>query len=452
MVKLNEFVKKFDGTILILGLVLIAVLVSGITNAFACVGNDCEPRNIGNVKDCGTGNVGDILVHSGQVEGKDKNDIGIWTDPKSIPELKGEKGDKGDKGDNGLDFDPAEIIRLDNRINSETTNRINTDNMLYTKTQNLADYVDYVSDLNYDEHLEMNTNITNNAKEIKKVDTESKIRDTILTDNLNDEIMTREATDNFLEWSISNTNTALSLETTRAVTAESNLQTNIDTAVGNSKTRDLLLEKSIKTETTNRQTADTILQNNINSEVSRATNAESVLQTNISNVNSNSINRDSVLQNNINAEATTRSNADNNLQNNINITDNNSQIRDNKLQTNINSTNSRIDDVSNRVSKLEATQYIVKTELRFIREKHLEVGVYAEYNAGRNVCSEVGLNVVIPIGNSYLDRENKKINSRLDRLEQKVGGATIIERTLDKKGKVRSISITQGQLAVNGEF
>jgi cell division septum initiation protein DivIVA len=62
------------------------------------------------------------------------------------------------------------------------------------------------------------------------------------------------------------------------------------------------------------------------------------------------------------------------------------------------------------------------------------------------------VNIVIPIGNSYLDRENKKINTRLDRLEQKVGGATIIERTIDKKGVVRSISISQGQLAVSGEF
>jgi hypothetical protein len=130
----------------------------------------------------------------------------------------------------------------------------------------------------------------------------------------------------------------------------------------------------------------------------------------------------------------------------------NLQTTDNTLQNNINSANSRIDNVSNRVSKLERTQYVVKTELKFIREKHLEVGVYAEYNAGRNVCSEVGLNIVIPIGDSYLDRENKKINSRLDRLESKVGGMTIIERTIDKKGVVRSISISQGQLAVNGEF
>jgi tetrahydromethanopterin S-methyltransferase subunit G len=143
---------------------------------------------------------------------------------------------------------------------------------------------------------------------------------------------------------------------------------------------------------------------------------------------------------------------DNNLQNNVDVVNNNSVGRDINLQNNINSVNNRVDNVEHRVSALEKTQYVVKTEVKFIREKHLEVGVYGEYNVGRSNCSEIGVNIVIPIGNSYLDRENKKINTRLDRLEQKVGGATIIERTIDKKGVVRSISISQGQLAVSGEF
>ena len=112
----------------------------------------------------------------------------------------------------------------------------------------------------------------------------------------------------------------------------------------------------------------------------------------------------------------------------------------------------RIDDVSNRVSKLEKTQFVVKTELKFIREKHLEVGVYGEYNVGRSVCSEVGLNIVIPIGESYLDRENKRINTRLDRLEQNLGQSAVITKVVDTKGNTKSISISQGQLAVSGKF
>jgi hypothetical protein len=176
------------------------------------------------------------------------------------------------------------------------------------------------------------------------------------------------------------------------------------------------------------------LNNGLSSETTNRINGDNLLQNNINVVNTNSQNRDITLQNNINNEATTRSNADN------------------KLQSNINNVNSRVDDVSNRVSALEKTQYIIKTELKFIREKHLEVGVYGAYNVGRNVCSEVGLNVVIPIGESYLDRENKRINTRLDRIERNLGQSTVIERVVDKKGKVKSISISQGQLSVNGQF
>jgi hypothetical protein len=241
------------------------------------------------------------------------------------------------------------------------------------------------------------------------------------------------------------------------------------------------LHKEIVNETKDRKSADKTLQSNINKETTQRKTADKTLQKNINNETKNRKNADKVLQNNINAETKERKSADKTekkerilgdkkLQNNINVVDNNSKSRDNTLQTNIdneattratadnnlqsniNNTNSRIDDVSNRVSKLEATQYVVKTELKFIREKHLEVGVYGEYNVGRSVCSEVGLNVVIPIGESYQDRENKKINTRLTALENKVGTSAVIERTLDSKGKVKSISISQGQLQVNGEF
>jgi tetrahydromethanopterin S-methyltransferase subunit G len=143
---------------------------------------------------------------------------------------------------------------------------------------------------------------------------------------------------------------------------------------------------------------------------------------------------DTTIQNNAIIETTQRTNADT------------------KLQNNINSVNSRVDDVSNRVSKLEKTQVNLRTEIKFIREKHLEVGVYSVYSTTRNTCAEVGLNVVIPIGESYQDRENKRVNARLDRLERKLGATTIIERTLDKKGRVTSISIGNGQLSINGGF
>jgi hypothetical protein len=125
---------------------------------------------------------------------------------------------------------------------------------------------------------------------------------------------------------------------------------------------------------------------------------------------------------------------------------------DTKINNEILNQNNKIDNISNRVSKLEKTQFMVRTELKFIREKHLEVGIYNAYSFTRNACTEVGINVVIPIGNSYLDRENKRINARLDRLDKQLGNSAIITRTVSSKGKLTSIEITNGQVVTNGKF
>ena len=145
-------------------------------------------------------------------------------------------------------------------------------------------------------------------------------------------------------------------------------------------------------------------------------------------------NEDITLQSNIDTEVVNRVNGNNNLQNNIN------------------SVNSRVDNLDNRIKKLEKTQFTIRTELKFIREKHLELGIYNVYSTTRNVCSEVGINIIIPIGENYLDRENKKINARLDKIEKQLGNSTIIERTVDNTGKVKSIRISEGKVSVNGEF
>ena len=236
-------------------------------------------------------------------------------------------------------------------------------------------------------------------------------------------------------------NKALNTEIDNRVFGDKTLQSNLDTEISKrAEADDGLLSNintvndDLKTEVDDRTNGDKTLQNNIDVEQFDRIKMGNVLQDNINVVDTNSQSRDNTLQTNINNEATTRGNADT------------------KLQNNINSVNSRVDDVSNRVSKLERTQYVVKTELKFIREKHLEVGAYAAYNVGRNTCSEVGLNIVIPIGESYLDRENRKINSRLTALEQKVGTAAVIEKTVDTKGKIKSIRITEGQLVVGEQF
>lgn len=124
----------------------------------------------------------------------------------------------------------------------------------------------------------------------------------------------------------------------------------------------------------------------------------------------------------------------------------------NNLQNNINNANSRIDNINNRVSNLEKRQINIRTELKFIRERYLEVGLYSVYSTTRSTMAEVGLNVVIPIGESYQDREAKKVNMRLNRLEKQIGNSAVIEKTLDSRGNIKSISISSGKVAFGGAF
>ena len=135
------------------------LLILVISFGLICGNVFSKPTSTGNVKDNNNGIQGDILIHSGNIEGN-KNDVGTWTDIKSISELKGEKGDtgeqgitglngvngeEGEKGDtgikgeegtegeegytpikgidyfdgkNGIDVDPKEVKRLDSRIDN----------------------------------------------------------------------------------------------------------------------------------------------------------------------------------------------------------------------------------------------------------------------------------------------------------------------------------------------
>lgn len=64
--------------------------------SYACVGDNCETDS--NVKDSNDGNKGYIFVYDCE---KGNDSVGEWVDPKSVPELKGDKGDKGDTGATG---------------------------------------------------------------------------------------------------------------------------------------------------------------------------------------------------------------------------------------------------------------------------------------------------------------------------------------------------------------
>jgi hypothetical protein len=311
----------------------------------------------------------------------------------------------GGAGHSGTWIDPNSlpaIIGLNKALDTEVNKRVSADEELMDSIKN--------------EYL-------------RAVDVEKNLQESI-----DIESMTREMIDSQLQDNINVVSTALHVESNNRALADEELTDSILSEISRAVGVEGILQENIDKEIESREIADGELQNNINI------------------VDNNSQNRDTTLQTNINNEANTRGVADTQLQNNINSESTNRIIGDNKLQNDINTVNNRVDNVEHRVKKLEKTQYVIHGELKFVREKHLEVGIYTEYNVGRSVCSEVGINIIIPIGESYLDRENKKINSRLTALENKGGIATVIERTVDTKGKVKSISITEGTLLVNGEF
>jgi len=256
------------------------------------------------------------------------------------------------------------IDNLNYGLSSEVINRINGDKALYTKTQNLADYVDYISDLNYDEHLEINGKITN-------------------------------------------------------------------------------VENNLDTEASQRIANDTFIANSVIDEINNRVNADLHLQENINTIDTNSKTRDGILNDKISIETQNRIIGDNQLQNNINVETNNRVSADNQL-------NDKINNVDNRISRLEKTQYNLRTEIKFIKQKRLEVGIYGVYNTNRRVCSEVGINIVIPVGESYQDKENKKINQRLANIEKKLGNAVVMEKVVNEKGQVISINI--GSFDVKNSF
>jgi hypothetical protein len=211
------------------------------------------------------------------------------------------------------------------------------------------------------------------------------------------------------------------------------LDNRIDTETNDRIIGDNYLQGNINTEILYREKADKKLNNKINNEAIYRKQTDKKLQKNINVVDKNSKQRDIALQNNINNEAIVRTNTDT------------------QLQKNIDNTNSRIDDVSNRVSTLEKTQYNVKTQVNFIREKNYEMGVYSIYNSNRNIVSEIGIAITLGTGKSWTETQIEKQNKRLDNLENKLGISPVIERTIEN-GKIKSIRIMDNGLAVDNKF
>jgi len=209
----------------------------------------------------------------------------------------------------------------------------------------------------------------------------------------------------------------LTKEIKERIDGDKNLQTQIENETENRKVDITSLQSALNAEADVRYSTDCALQTNISNEQTRALIAEGNLQANINQTNINSINRDSSLRNDLTAETLNRIGTDTILQKNIDIEALNRFNADSILQRNINNTNTRIDEVNNRVSKLERTQFKVQTEFRIIDTKTFSVSPYVSSNFTRNCVDEAGLRIVFKIGKSYEEREIDKLREKIRQKE-----------------------------------
>lgn len=191
------------------------------------------------------------------------------------------------------------------------------------------------------------------------------------------------------------------------------------------------LNTNLSNETTNRINGDTILQNNINTVDTNSINRDNVLQTNINTVDNNSIYRDNVLQSNIN---------------NVNTVQTNWNQRQDAEISNINNTldnhEQRIGNLEHEVSKLDATQMVVHSELVLQQGRREKIGVYSEYNFTRSKVSEVGISITIALDDSYEMKEIDKLNEKVARLNWLLEKQNIETETV-KDGNKTIIRIKQ---------
>lgn len=109
------------------------------------------------------------------------------------------------------------------------------------------------------------------------------------------------------------------------------------------------------------------------------------------------------------------------------------KIRDNKIDIkNIDNTlienNNRITSNTNiinnneeRLNDLLDTEYCIREEVQFIREKNFTVGVYGKTDIRHSdINNEVGINFVIGLGKSWEEVEFEKIEKRIKELEREI--------------------------------
>jgi hypothetical protein len=85
----------------------------------------------------------------------------------------------------------------------------------------------------------------------------------------------------------------------------------------------------------------------------------------------------------------------------------------------VNDLNNRIDNNSNRINKLEESQYIVGGVLRIKSTKKWDVDLFADYSTNRQMIDRSGIRFTYKMGLSFEQQELEKLQRRIERLENK---------------------------------
>jgi hypothetical protein len=85
----------------------------------------------------------------------------------------------------------------------------------------------------------------------------------------------------------------------------------------------------------------------------------------------------------------------------------------------VNELNNKIDNNSNRIDKLEESQYIVGGVLRIKSTKKWDVDLFADYSTNRQMIDRSGIRFTYKVGTSYTDKRINDLEKRLNNLENR---------------------------------
>jgi hypothetical protein len=255
---------------------------------------------------------------------------------------------------------------ITNSLNSEIADRISADNLINARIDFIETNLDPVALDSLTEIVsafqnadsDLNNTISALASSLSnRLDAETSNRvnaDNQLQSNIDTEANTRQAADTTLQ-------NAINSETSARVAADAVLQSNINAEASARIAADAVLQSNLDSETAARISADNVLQDNINTEASIRLAADIQLQRNLDAETAARICADNMLQHQINAEEIARADADQLLQYHIDLESGRARIAESQIQQDLTEEIAdRIDaDVNTLQSSVEYTDRIV---------------------------------------------------------------------------------------------